>query len=73
VEKEVETAFERMYREQSAFLMPLGIDDAVMDTDQVWAADLRRSFYVGDFRDWEDPSKFGWALRRLLRDLNAAD
>lgn len=73
VEKEVETAFERMYKQKSAFLVPLRIDDAVMDTDRAWAADLRRSVNVGDFRQWQDPAEFQRALTRLLRDLSAAD
>ena len=73
VEKEVETAFERTYKQKSAFLIPLRIDDAVMNTDEAWAADLRRSLNIGDFRNWEDPARFETALTRLLRDLNAAD
>jgi uncharacterized protein YjbI with pentapeptide repeats len=73
VEKEVETAFERTYKQKSAFLIPLSIDDAVMNTDQAWAADLRRSLNIGDFRYWEDPARFETGLTRLLRDLNAAD
>jgi uncharacterized protein YjbI with pentapeptide repeats len=73
VEKEVETAFERMYRQKSAFLMPIRLDDAVMTTDQAWAADLRRTLNVGDFRGWEDPATFERALARLLRDLNVPE
>jgi hypothetical protein len=32
---------------------PIRIDDAVMDTDQVWAADLCRGLNIGDFRSSE--------------------
>jgi uncharacterized protein YjbI with pentapeptide repeats len=73
VEKEVETAFERMYRQRSVFLIPIRIDDAVMNTDEAWAADLRRSLNIGDFKDWEDPTNFDRALTRLLRDLNVPE
>jgi hypothetical protein len=73
VEKEVETAFERAYKQKSTFFVPIRLDDAVMTAHQAWAADLRRSLNIGDFRDWREPSKFEQALQRLLRDLSAPD
>ncbi len=73
VEKEVETAFERAYKQKSAFLAPIRLDDAVMTADQAWAADLRRSLNIGDFRDWRDSAKFERAFQRLLRDLSAPE
>jgi hypothetical protein len=69
VEKEVETAFEREYKHVSSFLAPIRLDDAVMDTDRAWAADLRRQFNIGDFRSWEDPVQYQMAFGRLLHDL----
>jgi hypothetical protein len=73
VEREVEAAFERAYEEKSIFLLPIRIDDAVMMTTEAWAADLRRSLNVGDFRDWTNPVTFERALKRLLRDLSGSD
>jgi hypothetical protein len=42
-----------------------------MTTQQAWAADLRRSFHIGDFRNWRDSAQFHLSLQRLLRDLSA--
>jgi hypothetical protein len=73
VENEVETAFERAYKQKSPFLIPIRLDDSVMTTQQPWAADLRRNFNIGDFRDWSDSTQFERSLRRLLRDLSAQE
>ena len=73
VEKEVETAFERAYKRGVPFLIPIRLDDSVMTTQRAWAADLRRGFNIGDFRNWGDSAKFERSLQRLLRDLNAQE
>lgn len=70
VGKEVETAFEREYRQKRSVLLPIRLDDAVLETDQAWAADVRRSTNIGDFRNWRDPIAYGQAIERLLRDLH---
>ncbi|MFL6314146.1 MAG: toll/interleukin-1 receptor domain-containing protein [Terriglobales bacterium] len=54
VEKEVETAFEKERREKRTVLFPIRLDDAVMKTDQAWAADIRRGRHIGDFRNWKN-------------------
>jgi len=71
VEKEVETAFERERREKRTVLFPIRLDDAVMETDQAWAADIRRTRHIGDFRDWKNHDSYKKAFERLLRDLKA--
>jgi hypothetical protein len=53
-------------------IIPIRLDDVVMTTNQAWAADLRRSLQIGDFRDWTVPSNFDRGLQRLLRDLSAS-
>jgi hypothetical protein len=73
VEKEVETAFERAYKQRSSFFAPIRLDDAIMTANQAWAADLRRSLNIGDFRGWRDSATYEQALNRLLRDLRAPD
>lgn len=69
VEREVNAARDREAREQRTVLFPIRIDDAVMDAKQAWAADIRRSRHIGDFREWETHSSYVKALDRLLRDL----
>ena len=54
-------------------LFPIRLDSAVMDTDQAWAADIRRTRHVGDFSRWKDYDAYQKAFERLLRDLKAED
>jgi uncharacterized protein YjbI with pentapeptide repeats len=69
VEKEVETAFEREQREKKLVLFPIRLDDAVMETNQAWAADIRRVRHIGDFHTWKDHDQYQKSFERLLRDL----
>jgi hypothetical protein len=72
VEKEVETAFERERRQDNKpVLFPIRLDNAVMRTDQAWAADIRRTRHIGDFVRWKDHDAYQQAFQRLLRDLKA--
>ncbi len=71
VEKEVETAFEKERREKRTVLFPIRLDEAVMATDQAWAADIRRTRHIGDFRDWKNHDSYKKVFDRLLRDLQA--
>lgn len=73
VAKEVETAFEREYRQKRSVLLPIRLDDAVLETDEAWAADVRRSTQIGDFRNWEHPTVYEKAVERLLRELRLED
>lgn len=71
VEKEVETAFEKERHEERAVLFPIRLDDAVMETGEAWAADIRRTRHIGDFRGWKNHDSYKKAFDRLLRDLKA--
>ncbi len=73
VEREVNAAREREDREDRTVLFPIRIDDAVMNTTQPWAADIRRSRHIGDFRAWKAHDSYVKALDRLLRDLTAGN
>jgi uncharacterized protein YjbI with pentapeptide repeats len=74
VEKEVETAFEKEQRQGgNPVLFPIRLDDAVMQTDQAWAADVRRTRHIGDFTRWKDHDAYQQAFQRLLRDLKAGE
>jgi uncharacterized protein YjbI with pentapeptide repeats len=71
VEKEVETAFEKERREKRTVLFPIRLDDAVMETNEAWAADIRRGRHIGNFTDWKNHDSYKKAFERLLRDLKA--
>ena len=71
VEEEVESAMEREHREKRLVLFPVRIDDAVINSDQAWAASLRRMRHIGDFSKWKDHDSYSKAFERLLRDLKS--
>jgi hypothetical protein len=71
VEKEVETAFEKEREQKKTVLFPVRLDDAVMDIKTGWAADIRKSRHIGDFRDWKNHDSYRKAFERLMRDLKA--
>jgi hypothetical protein len=71
VQKEVETAFEKEQRQNKPVLFPIRLDDSVMQTDEAWAADIRRMRHIGDFTKWKDHDSYQKAFGQLLRDLKA--
>lgn len=70
VEQEVERALERERIEERVILFPVRVDDTVFAVDRGWAAYLRNTRNIGDFRKWEDNNDYDAALKRLLRDLS---
>jgi hypothetical protein len=56
---------------QTTVLFPVRLDEAVMETRQTWAANIRRTRHMGDFQRWKDHDKHQKALTRWLRDLKA--
>src|SRR5262245_45850751 len=69
VEKEVETAFEEEHRRKNTILFPIRLDDSVMETRQVWAADIRRTRHIGNFQQWKDHDAYQKAFQQLLKDF----
>jgi hypothetical protein len=47
------------------------LDQDVIDTNQAWAADIRRTRHIGDFSGWEEYSRYMKAFERLVRDLKS--
>jgi len=71
VEEEVEAALEKERKQNKLALFPIRLDDAVMETEQAWAASLRRMRHIGDFRAWKDHDPYQKSFEHLLRDLKA--
>ena len=71
VEEEVEAAMEKERKQNKLVLFPIRLDDAVMETDEAWASNLRRTRHIGDFRAWKDHDPYQKSFERLLRDLKA--
>jgi len=57
VASEVEAAFEKEHNQKRTVLFPIRLDDAVMETDEAWAAEIRRTRHIGDFRKWKEHGK----------------
>jgi len=68
---EVEAAFEKERKQKRSVLFPIRLDDSVMDTEEAWAAGIRRTRHIGDFRNWKDHDEYQRAFERLMRDLKA--
>jgi hypothetical protein len=71
VEEEVEAALEKERKQNKLALFPIRLDDAVMETEQAWAASLRRTRHIGDFLTWKDHDPYQKSFERLWRDLKA--
>src|SRR5258708_16020218 len=72
VEEEVEAGLERERRENSQVIFPIRLDDSVMETEQAWAASLRRQRHIGAFSRWQDHKSYLEPLDRLVLDRNPA-
>ena len=71
VEKEIETAFEKERKDDQVVLFPIRLDHTVMETNEAWAADIRRTRNIGDFSNWKDHDSYQKSLKRLLESLKA--
>lgn len=69
VKKEVEIALEKERRQNRMFLFPVRLDDAVIECDTGWSADIQGARHIGDFSRWKDYDAYQKAFTRLLRDL----
>ena len=69
VEKEVTIALAEEREYKRTVLLPIRLDDAIMETQIAWALHIRRTRHIGDFRNWQNQGAYRRALARLLRDL----
>ncbi|MCG8357055.1 MAG: toll/interleukin-1 receptor domain-containing protein [Kiloniellales bacterium] len=69
VATEVRTALEEESKQDKPVLVPIRLDDAVMDTTDQWAHEIRRTRHVGDFTGWKDHDSYRQSFRRLLEAL----
>ena len=43
-------------------LFPIRVDDAIMDTTEQWAHDIKRTRHIGDFTRWKEHDAYQKAL-----------
>ena len=68
VEDEATKAFEEERKRGQTVLFPIRLDDAVMETNEAWAAKLRNR-HIGDFTRWKVHDEYQKSFARVLRDL----
>lgn len=69
VELEVEAALERERTAGQPVIFPIRLDDAVLNANHAWVANIRRNRHIGNFSRWREQGFYHNALQRLLRDL----
>ncbi|MBE7501429.1 MAG: toll/interleukin-1 receptor domain-containing protein [Verrucomicrobiales bacterium] len=73
VEHEVREALEREKEQGQPVLSPIQLDDALKETTQQWAYELRLQRHIGDFTGWKNRDAYQNAIGHLLRDLKVND
>lgn len=71
VQHEVLSAMAKEGGKEPWVLFPIRLDNAVMETDVLWASMIRDSRHVADFSQWKDHDSYRKAFDKLLRDLKA--
>ena len=69
VEFEVETALDKEQEGKPPVLFPVRLDKTVLESTAVWAAHIKRTRHIGDFKQWKNHDAYEKAFARLLRDL----
>lgn len=73
VQQEVLSAMAKEQGKAPWVLFPIRLDDAVIDTNVLWANKIRQSRHIGDFTHWKDHDIYRKAFDRLLRDLKEGE
>lgn len=70
VRREVKMAIEEE-KEGRHVLFPIRLDNAVLDTTDQWAHDIKRTRNIGDFTKWKEYGAYRTTFDSVLRDLKA--
>ena len=68
---EVERALNKEPQGKPNVLYPLRVDDAIMQSKESWADDIKSTRHIGDFTNWKSHDDYQKAFDRLLRSLKA--
>jgi TIR domain-containing protein len=69
VEGEVTRALDEERTRNQVVLVPVRVDDAVMQTSEGWARLLRSQRNIGDFTGWKEHDRYQKSFERLMRGL----
>jgi hypothetical protein len=73
VEGEVTRGLDEERQRKQTVLLPIRVDDAVMQTTEAWARLLRGQRHIGDFTKWKEHDPYSQALQKLLSALNVGN
>lgn len=68
VEREVDAVLYQEIRRRPDILVPIRLDNAVLESSASWAIQLQRR-HIGDFTHWQDEAAYQEAFTTLLRHL----
>jgi uncharacterized protein YjbI with pentapeptide repeats len=71
VEQEVENALEKERDQDKIVLLPIRLDDKIMDIESGWAKYIKITRNIGNFINWKDDNYYDKSLERLLKDFKA--
>ena len=66
---EVNQAIDREIDQQRIILYPIRIDDSVLESQEGWAAALKKRRHIGDFTQWSDPQEYQRTFDQFLKHL----
>jgi hypothetical protein len=66
---ETQAAASREVSEKRKVLLPIRLDEAVLQSPQPWALEMRENRQIADFSGWKDPETYRAALDRLRQEL----
>ena len=69
VEYEVETALAKERKGKNTVLLPIRLDNTVMECTTAWAAHIQNTRHIRDFIRWKNHDDYQKAFSRLFRDL----
>lgn len=70
---EVESSLQEEMRSNRLILVPVRLDDVVMNTQEGWVTNVRRSRHIEDFTNWKNKNHYQQAFQQLLRKLKIRD
>ncbi|TLU83524.1 MAG: toll/interleukin-1 receptor domain-containing protein [Chlorobium sp.] len=71
VEHEVKQALVIEKERKESILFPVRLDEAVMDSDADWVANIKKKRHIGNFTRWKDHDAYSASFEQLLLDLEA--
>lgn len=73
VEQEVETALAKENEGAQTIIIPIRIDDTILQNNIGWPAYIKNTRNIGNFRNWKDPESYEKSLERLVQTLKIED